>query len=69
MGIIMIFYRGEKVQRKTHSNGKPPAYYFRGTVCGEYANPVTGEHGYAVSLDHDPGCIQIFPAYMLEYQP
>lgn len=62
----MIFYRGQKVQRKNHASGKPPAYRFRGTVCGEYANPHTGEHGYAVSLDHDPGCVQIFPHYMLE---
>ena len=44
----------------------PPAYRFRGTVCGEYDNPATGEHGYNVSLAHDPGCIQNFPGYMLE---
>lgn len=36
------------------------------TVCGSYTNPVTDDHGWCVSLDHDPGCIQIFPAYMLE---
>lgn len=64
----MMFSRGDKVQRKNHANGRPPAYRFRGTVCGEYENPHTGEYGYAVSLDHDPGCVQIFPAYMLEAQ-
>lgn len=60
--------RGDKVQRRDRADGSPPAYRFRGTICGEYSNPVTGEKGYAVSLDYDPGCIQIFPAYMLELQ-
>lgn len=60
------FKRGDKVQRRNHADGRAPAYRFRGTVCGEYDNPATGEHGYNVSLAHDPGCIQNFPGYMLE---
>lgn len=62
----MDFKRGDRVQRRAHADGRLPAYRFRGTVCGEYDNPATGEHGYNVSLAHDPGCIQNFPGYMLE---
>lgn len=62
----VAFERGDRVQRRSHADGRPPAYRFRGTVCGEYDNPATGEHGYNVSLAHDPGCIQNFPGYMLE---
>lgn len=62
----MDFRREDRVQRRNHADGRPPAYRFRGTVCGEYLNPATGEQGYNVSLAHDPGCIQNFPGYMLE---
>jgi len=63
------FVIGDKVQRRPTPSGKEPAYLFKGTVCGSYANPVTGDFGRAVSLDQDPGCIQIFPDYMLELRP
>lgn len=56
---------GTKVQRRNLSNGKDPSYRFRGIVCGNYINPANGEKGHDVSLDHDPGCIQLFPLYML----
>lgn len=62
------FPLGDKVQRRDHRDGSPPAYRFRGTVVGSYSNPVTGQPGAVVSLDHDPGCVQIFPDYMLEAQ-
>ena len=57
---------GTKVQRRNLPNGKPPSYRFKGEVCGNYINPANGEKGHCVSLDADPGCVQIFPLYMLE---
>jgi len=59
------FKRGQPVQRKAN-NGKPPAYLFKGKICGDYINPQTGTIGYVVSNDFEPGLIQIFPEYMLE---
>lgn len=58
--------RGDQVQRKGRGDGAKPVSLFRGTICGEYVNPANDQPGYAVSLNHDPGVIQIFPTYMLE---
>lgn len=55
-----------RVQRCNLPSGKEPSYRFKGVVCGNYYNPANGERGHAVSLDADPGCVQIFPLYMLE---
>ena len=57
--------RGTIVQRKDGKRGPPP-YRFKGTVCGEYDNPVTGQHGYAICSFAESGCIQIFPEEQLE---
>lgn len=57
---------GAAVQLRDHRDGSPPACRFRGTVVGSYRSPVTGEPGAVVSLEHDPGCVQVFPDYMLE---
>ena len=64
--MAMMFSPGDKVQRRDLPRGKQPAYRFKGTICGWYTNPVTKEPGWVVSLDHDPGCCQLFPEYMLE---
>ncbi len=58
----LIFQIGDKVERCDRPDGSPPAYRFRGTVCGWY------DGGFVVSLDSDPGCKQIFPGYMLRKQ-
>lgn len=63
---LSVFPPDAAVQRRDHRDGTPPAYRFRGIVVGSYRNPVTGQPGAVVSLDHDPGCVQIFPDYMLE---
>ena len=55
----LTFAMGDKVERCDRPDGSPPAYRFRGTVCGWY------DGGFVVSLDSDPGCKQIFPGYML----
>ena len=52
------------VERAEMSSGKPPAYRFPGSIVGWYAT--LNGYGYAVSRDGDPGCVQIFPEYMLK---
>jgi len=60
------FEHGAVVHRKNRANGTAPPYRFKGGVCGSYYNPVTGESGACVHSYAEPGCIQIFPDYMLE---
>jgi hypothetical protein len=57
---------GDLVQRGNMPNGRSPAYRFPGCICGWYSSPVGSGIGYAVSREGDPGCILIFPEYMLE---
>ena len=60
------FALGSAVQRKSRKDGTPPPYRFAGAVCGACRNPVTGEPSAVVSSFAEPGCIQVFPDYMLE---